>query len=823
MAAPNPLPPTWLATFSLCSLASPARWEAAVPQGHARLHSADADLFVEAPDVQGMLLAYGETALARFFDDPAVSTRLGALFGREQFGWRDLLALPAQALDEESPSHARALRALATMSSASFSISGLSAGGPSLVDELATVALNERALDATRSALLGAYFAAGEYPETLAGVTLEDGSLPLDAWGRDFRYSLREDGSGYELATLGADGEPGGSGVNADLVGAEQDVAAVVQIFAAHIGLQIVVELPDEATSRGAFDDLFPAEMDPILARDGEVVRLRPPGFDARTWCARRGALLAFGFGTCTPEGFDALAAGSAVGAADRHARFQRELPAQGQPVLRGYHDVAWRTIGESIARHLEDDFELDLPQLANLGEELESGLPSGGFVTTLARGRFLTESSETADGGSDAYGVPGVPIDRAVLELVPSDAIFAWASNLDAAGACDDALESMTAMLGEEAAAWRSTAESTRLRTQLFANLGDTLVVYSGPWKRLGLPRVYGVMSLADPAAVDTALRDLPSLLPPGLAETIGYKARDYKGTTYYSLNLAAFTPTFAPQDSEGRALPMGGPFGGSTPGLCVLDGRLVTALSAGDLKDLIKESSKQDAPPPAGAGPLDALLAEHPEAVSCLMIDWGGILRDVYAMGRNMATMIVGKSELESQLARFPDPEILIALARPTTSYTVPMDAAGGGGGLLTHSESSFGPEVFPVAILTGLAFALSHSDLEATSAEDDDAPARTEATLDELRVALKVYRAATGRFPGALEELVAPQPDYPDGFLGAREVPRDGWEQEFSYALGADGASCRVWSAGANGRFEDGVGDDLVLEVDATVARR
>jgi general secretion pathway protein G len=41
--------------------------------------------------------------------------------------------------------------------------------------------------------------------------------VPADPWGNAYGYSLAGTGAGYELVSLGADGLPGGDGVNADL------------------------------------------------------------------------------------------------------------------------------------------------------------------------------------------------------------------------------------------------------------------------------------------------------------------------------------------------------------------------------------------------------------------------------------------------------------------------------------------------------------------------------------------------------------------------------------------------------------------------------
>lgn len=49
------------------------------------------------------------------------------------------------------------------------------------------------------------------------GPYLEDGKMPLDPWGREFRYELGGNGLKPRIFTLGADDAPGGEGENADI------------------------------------------------------------------------------------------------------------------------------------------------------------------------------------------------------------------------------------------------------------------------------------------------------------------------------------------------------------------------------------------------------------------------------------------------------------------------------------------------------------------------------------------------------------------------------------------------------------------------------
>ena len=47
---------------------------------------------------------------------------------------------------------------------------------------------------------------------------LIEGEVPTDPWGNPYQYRFPgERGGAYDLYSLGADGEPGGEGLNADI------------------------------------------------------------------------------------------------------------------------------------------------------------------------------------------------------------------------------------------------------------------------------------------------------------------------------------------------------------------------------------------------------------------------------------------------------------------------------------------------------------------------------------------------------------------------------------------------------------------------------
>ena len=54
-------------------------------------------------------------------------------------------------------------------------------------------------------------------PTRWRGPYLAEDRLPLDPWGREFRYELTADGMKPRIYSLGADDAPGGEGENADI------------------------------------------------------------------------------------------------------------------------------------------------------------------------------------------------------------------------------------------------------------------------------------------------------------------------------------------------------------------------------------------------------------------------------------------------------------------------------------------------------------------------------------------------------------------------------------------------------------------------------
>ncbi len=80
------------------------------------------------------------------------------------------------------------------------------------------------AREATESNLVGSYHRLenykddkGKYPPSAAGAHDLLGNRGVDGWGNRFVYVAADDGRGYEITSLGADGIEGGGGDDEDL------------------------------------------------------------------------------------------------------------------------------------------------------------------------------------------------------------------------------------------------------------------------------------------------------------------------------------------------------------------------------------------------------------------------------------------------------------------------------------------------------------------------------------------------------------------------------------------------------------------------------
>ncbi|MBI5363081.1 MAG: type II secretion system protein GspG [Planctomycetes bacterium] len=99
------------------------------------------------------------------------------------------------------------------------------------------------------------------------------------------------------------------------------------------------------------------------------------------------------------------------------------------------------------------------------------------------------------------------------------------------------------------------------------------------------------------------------------------------------------------------------------------------------------------------------------------------------------------------------------------------------------------------------------------EGVAPAKDEAREKTLAVLRTIKTSIAVYRSQTGSVPSALARLLDATDSFPNGFLVPREVPRDAWSHELRYSPGDPGAKYKLWSLGADGVDQEGAGDDVL----------
>jgi hypothetical protein len=213
--------------------------------------------------------------------------------------------------------------------------------------------------------------------------------------------------------------------------------------------------------------------------------------------------------------------------------------------------------------------------------------------------------------------------------------------------------------------------------------------------------------------------------------------------------------------------------------------------------------------------------------DAGTIAFMDWPGLVDGTYEGARAALTMFAGMmDELPVDPQGLPASSTFTRFFEPSVSWT----RAIGPDVRLTRSESSFGPEmlvglaggvgalVLAIQDLKSSTAHLQESEVEVEQRAPDAATAaaqeETQAAMEWLATRLEVYRIENGAYPRALEVLAQPGSGYPKGYLDGGSMPDDGWGSALRYKAAPDGKGFTLWSAGANGADEGGLGDDILL---------
>jgi hypothetical protein len=797
-------------------------------------------LYIEVPDLPSLLEAYESAPMVRMVNDEAVRSSVADLL--ESFDV-DVARAVSQALQGLGVPAAAADAPLATarglmgqVRSASLSLS-LAEEADVLGDHLskslqATLELEDLAKQ------VGAFTRGnqGYPPGTLEELDLSE-ELLTDPWGRPYEIDVDLGTLAVQLRSLGADGQPGGEGFDADVV-SDQGAAMAERLVARSLRLVLEVDFVSPEVASGARSEMV-GRIEPLgwelgdprdlmmAGAPAQVSRLGDPAVaDRHVWMLQQGPRLMVGYGASSLE--RTLAAGGELKRLAETAA-DRELAEQGEALtLGGYLEPA---TGAIVARgvmrlgpleRLLNSVEKDIEAQSDI--EIES-LPFGRdglFRMRLEGERFVTEVVSTKspvdpdlphDEPDFLRCVGQQPLPDSLWSFVPADAIGVLATSLDSTALYEEILKAFGAQPGErpEILAKLEQRHGFSLDEDLIANLGDGVVGYLQPITGvISIPSVALVAQLRDAERFQSGLDGLLRLLEEQAGGEFSVRYKPYRDQPLWTFTFGG----------QGGGMGLAGPLSVS-PSLAIVEGHLIVTLTSLRAKKEIKRLLE-------GASERHRLLTADPvppeDATSLFYMDWPAFLEGTYEGARAALALFGGMSdEMPFDPQVLPSGDTFTRFFRPTVSWShQPAE-----GVRRTRIESSFGPETW-LAILSGSgALALGIESRSTTTVvvrreerfeEDPEraaAIARTELTLAEVATRLEVFRIESGRYPRELAELLVPTDNFPRGYLERDSVPLDGWERELVYLPSTDGGSYSLWSLGEDGVDERGGGDDVRVD--------
>ena len=802
----------------------------AIPQ--AQHHPENALVFAELPDMQGLLAAYEDVASVRLWRDPEVRAEIAELWSSVEIDLDSALGqlqqatgLPPEAL--RSPV-AALVGCLDQVSGASLSISLAEARPGECAETIRRMHESIVALRGIEDALyLHAVEHADRFPSALADLG-PDLAAAADPWGGSYAYAAREEGAGFDLHCLGADGAVGGGGPDADLSARSDVVQLLAGEFERRIGgtLCATFRRPEDAERAlgllkglSAKAGLRPTSGKTAAPSDTDLTWYALPGERIPPlWVLRAGGLLALGGGSSDPGELLLRSAGKAPSALEsagyRHLT-ERLGERGGTTVVRACMEFA------DLVAALRSAIPVEVVNLTFFEPYARSIWRTG-----IENGRFVTETL-AQPAGLVAQCMAHQPVPEEIWKYIPAEAVGVYATTVDAPLFFQMILETLQADFKEAHVSKLSKLEEQygfSLEGDVFGSMGSGAAGYMLPLSGLmSVPAMAVVVELDDPERFQKGLEGLLKFLEDQSGGEFKVQYRPYREVPLWYFSF----------ENTGAPIPI-------SPSLVIQEGHLFATLTSTRAKKEIKrlqdlaapaEPSAADVPPENGAGPLPPEIhvvrsLAPPDATAVGYMDWAQLFAGAYEGGKAALALMGGGLDLPFDPVLLPEAELFTQFYEPSIYWTRVSEEA-----VYSRGESSIGPEaLLGVAGIAGLATVAIRGGVKPppavtttpkvveTVAEPAvlEPAAQLEATRESLRflaTRLAVYKLEVKRYPGRLEDLLLPTGSYPRGFLDGRELPRDAWKNAFSYSASADGSGYRLWSLGPDGVDQSGEGDDLV----------
>jgi hypothetical protein len=680
----------------------------------------------------------------------------------------------------------------------------------------------------------------------------------LDGWGRPFLYEATgaspegENGEPRRIISLGADGQRGGAGLDADLIQGGYDADQVNkdagQTLASLVGMELVLEFDAGQVASDLAKDLaakfLPDATSAQHSAAGVAWSTYSKTLEGRNgvvdvWIAQAGQELVLGLGKVDLPGFLARCAGrDGLGANSGflQARAGAELPA-GQVVTECYQTQSLLRLGTDLMVFIFDAVgPMDTSRQpvtisakeALVGRRNFARLLSAGFGphfsrTVLGAGRFTKHRFQPHSGTPPAALIGSNQLDSELLKHIDPEAGMVWAGGADVQGLFVLLCKQMgfsRGLRGEFPRAKLEKESGFSFEADLIGQLEPQAAFAVGTVKGLAPPEMVGYFKAKDPIQLQRGLegwlRGLVNLDP----ETFALNERPYRKLPFYELKVqpaTAWDPEDVPPPTEFA-------FG-------LRDGLLFVSLNSKTVKDELRRELEGDSPwfSMLSDQNLDSGVTE------VLIIDQPAYIRAGYALAKGYGALAAssGAVELPFDISLLPEVDLFVRHFQPTLALTRRLPE-----GLVTDRISSFGPEVPALGTLLslsalwlpGLIGAAGLNSQDEEPQEDPQAgsvigdggaqgdaggpePAieSTRSRLLGLRTGLELYHWDRLAYPESLSQLTEPSANYPQGYLKSVELPLDGWGQPFVYATTPAGGFL-LRSMGPNGQDDGGGGDDV-----------
>ena len=336
----------------------------------------------------------------------------------------------------------------------------------------------------------------------------------------------------------------------------------------------------------------------------------------------------------------------------------------------------------------LDEDEEaaLALTTLSELAEGLlgtnGSILTRGGrWRVTLDDGQYVTNGYQPRDSAQMMEKILARgPLDAKALGFVNPKAIVAWAVQFDPA-ALVAAVRAETATDDGDALSYLESQHGLKVADMIQA-LGKSATFSMPTPPLMAAPDLQLSLALDDRekfvAALGPALEFLSKTLTESGTGTLELK--DYRDT---QLATVEFTIDL------GEGLPMD-PTKIIKPTIAVLEDRVLITMTQSFAKKVVRNAAKGEVEPHPFLQTVSI-----PEGVSEFgYADWAKMFGSLYSMGKSMAGMAAASMEPGSvpfDLTKLPDADLFLKHFKPSLRWEKRVE-----GGMLHHSESSFGPDL-------------------------------------------------------------------------------------------------------------------------------